>query len=109
MAGKCGTTGAGLSRRVRDNQRYVDVCLVGERSFTLQSSVSSGHFAMIGGVDYDGISPQVHVIHGIDNLLETPVIVSDGVQVIVVEDAPHIFTVGGNNPRPSGPSLLIFE
>src|ERR1035438_2233130 len=86
MAGKRETSRARFTLRVRDNQRHMGVRLEGEGSLALQPPVRSRHLTMIRGKDYDRISPQIHVIHNIYKLLKTAFVVSDGVQVIIVED-----------------------
>src|SRR5262249_52158040 len=46
---------------------------------------------------------------GIHNLLETAVVVLDGVEIVVVEDAPHILAIRGDHAGPAIPALLVFQ
>src|SRR5262249_31943270 len=74
-----------------------------------QSAVGSSHLAMIRCKDDDCIPPQIHVIHDINNLLNIAIAVADGVQVVVVEERPHILTVGGDCAGPAVPALRGFQ
>jgi len=71
--------------------------------------MGTAHLAVIGGEDDDRIPPQLHFVQHIHNLLESVVFVSDRVQVIVVEDAPHILAIRGDGARPAIPALVVLQ
>src|SRR5262249_60011423 len=104
-----GCGGRGVGGGVRENQRQVGVGLIGKRPFPLQPPVGTPHLAVIGGEDDDRVPPQIHFVQDIHDLLERAVFVSDRVQIGVVEDAPHIFSVRGGASGPAVPALFVFQ
>ena len=64
---------------------------------------------MISGEDHDRVPPQIHFVQDIHNLPNAAFTVLDGVQIIVVEDGPHILAICGNRARPAVPALLVFQ
>ncbi len=63
------------------------------------------HFAVIRGEDHDRLFPEAELVEAVFELLQAEVRVTNHVQVVVVEDLPHIRAVGGNgaeNPLPPG-------
>src|SRR5262249_24698288 len=104
-----GEGGASLGGGGRDDRGHVDFSLVGDRPLALQPAVAPPHLPMIRRKDNDCIPPQIHLIHHVDKLLNIAVTVADGVQVVVVEDGPHILTVGGDRAGPAVPALQVFQ
>ena len=54
------------------------------------------HLAVVCREDHDRIFPEIQFIQAIQQLLETGIRVTDHIQVVVIEHAPHIGTVHRN-------------
>src|SRR5215469_10171853 len=109
MAGERRARSAGLGCGVRDKQRHMGVFLVDERTLALQPAVGTAYLAVVSREDNDRIPPQLHIVHDIDNLLNAAVAVPNGVQIVVVEDGPHILAICRDRSRPAIPALLVFQ
>ena len=57
--------------RVADDQRHPAVFLVGHRAF-LPQAVGAGHFAVVGGVDDDGVVELAAVLQGLQHMVHLP-------------------------------------
>src|SRR5215472_9181672 len=109
MAGERRAGGAGLRCGVRDNQRPVGVLFVGHGTLALQAAVRTAHLAMVSRENNYRVPPQIQIVHYVDNLMNGTVTVPDGVQIVVVEDGPHILAIRGDRSGPAVPALLVFQ
>src|SRR5215472_14968883 len=101
MAGESGARRTSMGCRMRDDQWHVSILLVHERPLALQAAMGTSQLAMIRGEHDNRIPPQLHFVQDIDNLLNVAITVLDGVQVVVVEDGPHVLASRRDYARPS--------
>src|SRR5262249_60387740 len=78
------------------------------RPLPFQAAGAPPHLTMMGGKKNDRFPPQIHFVQHIYDLLEIVVFISDRVQVVVVEDAPHVFAIRRDGARPAIPAGVVF-
>src|SRR5215469_5824210 len=72
-------------------------------------AVGASHLTMICRKGDDCIPPQIRLVHHIRNLLNIAITVSNGVQIVVVVDRPHVLTVGWDCAGPAGVNVKQFS
>lgn len=64
---------------------------------------------VVSGGYHHRVLPQIEIIHGVKEGLEVLFAVANEIEIVIVEDFPHVDASGGYNAKGIGPTKMILH